>query len=95
MNGARAACAAPTTTAQYASWFQRSSWPVKAMPKVNTSSTVPLSQLTSRGNLKAPIRNTCAACAHTSSTMADAPQKWMPRTMLPSTAPSVMNCRLS
>ena len=31
----------------------------------------------------------------TSSTMADAPQKWIPRTMLPSTAPLVMNCRLA
>ncbi len=65
------------------------------MPKVNTSSSVPLSQFTSRGYLKAPTRKTWAACMHTSRTMAEAPQKWMPRTIPPRMASLVMNSRLS
>ena len=54
--GIRPACAAPTITDQTAVWSQRSSWPVKASARVSRSSTAPVSQLSSRGNLYAAMR---------------------------------------
>ena len=54
--GMRPAWAAPTITDQTAFWSHRSSWPVNASASVSSRSTAPVSQLSSRGYLKAPIR---------------------------------------
>ena len=46
---------------------------MKPMPSVNASSSTPVSQFISRGNLYEPARNTWAMCMPTISTIADAP----------------------
>ncbi len=56
--GMRPAMDATMPSPQYASWSKRSTWPEKAMPRVATSSTTPTIQVSSRGYLKAPNRNT-------------------------------------
>ncbi len=52
---------------------QRSNWPVKASPRVSSSSTAPVSQFASLGNLYAPTRNACAMCSPTKMIIAVAP----------------------
>ncbi|MFO0874499.1 MAG: hypothetical protein U0575_11090 [Phycisphaerales bacterium] len=74
ITGARSACSAPTTTDQTALASQRRSCPVKPMPSVSASSSTPLSQLSSRGNLYEPCRKTWERWTKTMTTIADAPQ---------------------
>ncbi len=68
------ACAAATITDQTAVWSQRRSCPVKASAMVSISSTAPESQLSSRGNLYAPMTKVRSAWMPISSTIADAPK---------------------
>ena len=52
ITGMRPACAAPTMTDHTAFWSHRSSCPVNASASVSSSSTAPVSQLSSRGILE-------------------------------------------
>ncbi len=71
---------------QYASWSQRSTWPVKAMPSVHRKSRQPTTQVISRGYLCAPNRKTWIMCSVITATIAFEPQKCMARRYQPNGA---------
>ena len=57
---------------------------MKAIPNVSSSSITPIIQVSSRGYLNAPNRNTCAMCTSTSATMKFEPQPCSARRNQPS-----------
>ena len=74
ISGVRPAIAMPMPTPQYASWSQRSTCPVKAMPSVSKKSRQPDIHVSSRGYLYAPNRKTCARWTDMIATMKFEPQ---------------------
>ena len=64
---------------------------MNAIASVASSRSDPVSQFASRGNLNAPKRYTWVIWMRTSTTIAAAPKKCMPRTTDPSVASWLMN----
>ena len=71
---------------QYASWSQRRTWPVKAMPSVHRNRNTPTTHVISRGYLWAPNRKTWIMCSVITATMTFEPQKCTARRNQPNGA---------
>ncbi len=85
----------PTFVAKNASVFQGSRYPLKPKHTTRTSSTIPLSHVSSLGFRYAFRKNTLNICANAVKTIRLALQEWIERTSHPNCTCVIRYCTLS